>query len=328
MLVIKRDDTSKSAIMVSLVVHCKDVFHWRVGLDIVAGSEDVTSAVTGEGINAMPHFSADFIWGAERQNALVFHSTVEAETVAELTFEGSHFHAWARPLHRVEDINPHFNEKRQKRTDTTIIMVKHFDAELMAKINEALVMRSVEFTINLQADQRAVLAAEIVSHLSDVNETLADFKHAAVMIVKEIADSIEEFVGELRIFERVDECLFEATEEDMLIKGSHVTALHRAGGARGAGGLSHGGVIKPVSRGPGVPVQIVYGLCVGEGIQSLLLVRASRIGNAGSANAPKVDGFVWANGGKRRADVARLDAGKAINMQGIEDVHGGAEASA
>ena len=147
----------------------------------------------------------------------------------ELPFQLHHVHPGAGPLHGVEDVDPHLDQERQEGADGAVVVMEHLDAELVAQVDEAFVMGRVEFPVELRADQRPALAAQVVGHLGHIDEPVAGLEHAAVVVVEEIGEPLEQHMGELRIVQRVDQRLLQAAQQVVVVEGRHVAALDHVG---------------------------------------------------------------------------------------------------
>ncbi len=105
------------------VVHCDNVFHWRIGLDVVTGRKDVASTIARQSIDTMPHFGAHIFGGAKGKNLLVVYRTVETDVIAKITLEIHHIHVGTRPLNGIQDIDPHINQVWQKCANAAVVVV-------------------------------------------------------------------------------------------------------------------------------------------------------------------------------------------------------------
>ena len=117
----------------------------------MAGRENVSGPVAGQCVNAAPHFSADFIGRAKRQNPLVLNAAVKTDALTKISLQANQIHAGAGPLEGIQNVNAHLDKVRQKRTHSAVIVVKYLDAELPAQVNKASMMRFIEFAIDIQA---------------------------------------------------------------------------------------------------------------------------------------------------------------------------------
>lgn len=232
------------------VVHGNDVFDGGERLQVVAWCQYVAGMVAGQRVNAVAYFGTNFVRRAERKNLLVLDAAMETDPFAEIILQCRQFHAGTTPLHWIQDLNANLDEIRQECAHPAVVMVEHFYAKLPAQLDEALVVRLVEFPVKFEAEHRSVLVSEIVGDLGNVNQPRRGLECAAMAFVLEIASAAQQVVRQLRFGERIHQGLLHASQDIMDVHWRHVAAHDGLRGVMSLGNRLEARVIKPIGARP------------------------------------------------------------------------------
>ena len=102
-------------VIVGGLVHRQNIFNRCIGLQVVAGGQNIATAIASQVLDQPVDFLADFFDGPKGQGILVIHAAMKTQILTILRLKIGQVPISAAPLQRVHDLNAHFNQGGQER---------------------------------------------------------------------------------------------------------------------------------------------------------------------------------------------------------------------